>query len=108
MARPLTLLTREDVQFHWNEEQQQAYQALKDRLLSEPVLKAPDFGRSWFIISDACDIGIAAWLGQKYAGSIHPVAFFSRQLRRNELGMKRDAMDLEVLTILEALKNSGL
>ena len=104
IAKPLTLLTRDDVEFNWGPDQQRAFQTLKDHLLKEPILRAPDFSRCWYIVTDACDIGIGAWLGQRYEGFLHPVAYFSRQLRKNELGLKRDAMDLETLSILESLK----
>ena len=77
---------------------------MKSVLTSSPVLRAPDFERTWYLISDACDIGIAAWLGQRYEGRLHPVAFFSRQLRKAEKTIQRDAMELETLAILEGLK----
>ena len=88
----------------WGEEQQKAFELLKSHLMSEPVLKAPDFGRTWFLITDACDIGIAAWLGQRYEGQLHAVAYFSRQLRKGEVSIQRDAMEGECLAILEGLK----
>ena len=103
-AKPLTYLTKEDVKWNWGEEQQLAFQRLKDHLMTEPVLKAPDFSRSWFLITDACDVGIAAWLGQRYNGVLHAVAYFSRQLRKGEATIRRDAMELETLAILEGLK----
>merc|ERR1712121_336940 len=72
--------------------------------MSGPVLKAPDFTRTWYLVTDACDIGIAAWLGQRYEGRLHPVAYFSRQLRTSEVSIKRDTMEMETLAILEVLK----
>ena len=104
IAKPLTELTKESVTFKCTTNQQQAFQTLKDHLMSGPVLKSPDHQRSWYLVTDACDIGIAAWLGQKYDGKIHPVAYFSRQLRKEEMSIKRDAMDNETLAILEGLK----
>ena len=103
-AKPLTHLTKDDVPFVWGREQQIAFQTLKSILMSDPVLKAPDFARTWFLVTDACDIGIAAWLGQRYNGRLHAVAYFSRQLRKAEATIKRDAMELETLAILEGLK----
>ena len=68
IAKPLTQLTKEDVPFQWGPQQEEAFNLLKQHLTREPILKAPDFGRTWFLISDACDIGIAAWLGQNMMG----------------------------------------
>ena len=104
LAKPLTQLTKEDVPFHWGQQQEEAFNRLKKHLVSEPILKAPDFARTWFIVTDACDIGIAAWLGQKYEGKIQPVAYFSRQMRKSEEKIKRDPMEQECLGIVEALK----
>ena len=104
LAKPLTQLTKEDVPFHWGPQQEEAFNRLKKHLVSEPILKAPDFARTWFIVTDACDIGIAAWLGQKYEGKIQPVAYFSRQMRKSEEKIKRDPMEQECLGIVEALK----
>ena len=104
IAKPLTHLTKEDVPFIWGENEEKAFQTLKSVLMSEPVLKAPDFGRCWFLVTDACDIGVAAWLAQRYDGRLHAVAYFSRQLRKAEASIKRDALELECLAILEGLK----
>ena len=104
IAKPLTILTGDSEPFIWSSDQQEAFEALKSALMSSPVLKAPDFNRCWFLVCDACDIGIAAWLGQRYEGKLHPVAYFSRQLRKTEKTIQRDAMELETLAILEGLK----
>ena len=104
IAKCLTFITKDDVIFHWGEEQQFAFNTLKDRLICEPILKSPDFSRTWFLVTDACEVGIAAWLGQRYNGQILPVAYSSRQLRKGELGIRRDAMDLEALAVIEGLK----
>ena len=104
IAKPLTLLTKESEPFKWSNQQQEAFDRLKGELVKSPILKAPDFSRSWYMLTDACDIGIGAWIAQRYEGQLHPVAFFSRQLRAGELGLKRDTMELECLSILEGLK----
>ena len=97
-------MTKEDTKFYWGPEQEAAFNKLKSRLVEEPILKAPDFSRTWYITSDACYIGIATWLGQKYDGKIMPVAYYSRQMRKNEQTIKRDPMECECLAIIEALK----
>ena len=104
IAKPLTEMTKESVKFNWGMDQQAAFDELKSTMTQEPILKAPDFSRVWYVITDACDIGIAGWLGQRYDGKIHAVAYFSRQLRKPELSLKRDAMELETLAILESLQ----
>ena len=56
LAKPLTQLTKEDVPFHWGPQQEEAFNRLKKHLVSEPILKAPDFARTWFIVTDACAV----------------------------------------------------
>ena len=103
-AKALTELTKDDVAFHWGKPQQEAFQTLKDHLLSRPILRSPDFTRPWYILTDACDVGLGITLAQKYAGKLHAVTYFSRQLRKGELSLKRDTMDLECLSILDLKK----
>jgi hypothetical protein len=43
IAKPLTALTRKDRQFTWGQQQQQAFQSMKDRLCTTPVLAYPNF-----------------------------------------------------------------
>ena len=61
-AKPLTVLTKDSIPFKWDEEANKAFVTLKEILMSGPVLKAPDFSRTWYLVTDACDIGIEAWL----------------------------------------------
>jgi hypothetical protein len=43
LAKPLTTLMRKDQQFTWGPTQQEAFESLKERLCSAPVLAFPDF-----------------------------------------------------------------
>jgi len=49
LARPLHHLTKNNVPFVWVPEQEQSFCKLKERLVSGPVLRAPDFSRSFHI-----------------------------------------------------------
>ena len=53
LARSLTTLTRKEVPFEWTDEQQQAFQRLKDILSSEPLLIYPDFTQPFIVACDA-------------------------------------------------------
>jgi hypothetical protein len=59
IAKPLTGLTRKDRQFTWGP-QQQAFQSIKDRLCTTPVLAYPNFEVPFILTTDASMVAIAA------------------------------------------------
>uniref|UniRef100_A0A1J3GT37 RNA-directed DNA polymerase n=2 Tax=Noccaea caerulescens TaxID=107243 RepID=A0A1J3GT37_NOCCA len=67
---------KKDVGFKWEKAQEDAFQALKDRLTNAPVLILPDFLKTFEIECDASGIGIGAVLMQDKKS----IAFFSEKL----------------------------
>ena len=45
IAAPINQLTKKDIPFYWGEAQENAFEELKKRLTSAPLLALPDFGR---------------------------------------------------------------
>lgn len=86
IALPLTDLTRKfkpnDV--IWTPDCEKAFRALKDRLLSKPVLQLPDLSQPFVLRTDASGRGLGAVLLQERAETLHPVAFASRKLSDTE------------------------
>ena len=104
IARPMTILTSDKIPFSWGPEQQTSFDTLKDKLCKSPVLAAPDFSKSWYLITDASGGAIGAWLAQRKEGTLHPIAYHSRQLKKHEIAWTMDAMECEVLAIFDSLK----
>jgi len=75
IARPLTELTKKDG-FGWNDQAQKAFEELKNKITSAPVLTLPNFEQEFELECDASDLGIGAILMQ----SRKPVAYFSKAL----------------------------
>ena len=98
IAGPLTELTRKEEPFLWTDKRQSAFDRLKEILASEPVLKLPDFQKTFEVIVDACGQGIGGILQQEH----HPIAYESRQLRLHERNYPTH--DLELLAVVHALK----
>ena len=73
IASALTELLKKDEAFTWNEKRQEAFQQLKDKLSSYPVLKLPDFNKVFEAMVDACGQGIGGVLKQEG----HPIAYES-------------------------------
>ena len=63
IARPLTNLLGKDVPFIFDEECHQAWVELKCRLVSAPIISAPDWTKPFEIMCDASDFAIGAVLG---------------------------------------------
>jgi len=84
IAKPLTALTRKDRQFTLGPQQQQAFQSMKDRLCTTPVLVYPNFELPFLLTTDASKVAIAAILSQVQDGKERPIAYASRQVNRAE------------------------
>jgi hypothetical protein len=65
IARPLLDLTKKSTPWHWEERQQQAFDELKNRMCSKPVLKQPDFTKKFYLQVDALAYGVGAVLSQE-------------------------------------------
>ena len=79
------MLTRQNVKFHWDEECQRAFEALKRKLVEAPVLAYPSFTKDFMLETDASIEGLGAVLSQmQQDGYQHPIAFASRALSPSE------------------------
>ena len=76
IAAPLTEVIKKNVGFTWGQAQEDAFQLLKGRLTSAPLLVIPDFLKTFEIECDASGIGIGAVMMQDK----RPIAYFSKKL----------------------------
>ncbi|GAU45204.1 hypothetical protein TSUD_139090 [Trifolium subterraneum] len=98
MALPLTLLTRKDQAFVWDEKCEKSFQELKRKLTTAPMLILPDEKESFVVYCDASKLGLGGVLMQK--GKF--VAYASRQLKVHERNYPTH--DLELAVVVFALK----
>uniref|UniRef100_A0A6V7KDU1 RNA-directed DNA polymerase n=1 Tax=Bracon brevicornis TaxID=1563983 RepID=A0A6V7KDU1_9HYME len=103
IAKPLTKLLENDVEFTWSKEAQDAFETLKKALCEAPILQYPDFTKPFLITTDASGFAIGAVLSQGEAGKDKPIAYFSRVLRGAET--RYSTYEKEALAIIEAVKN---
>ncbi|GKC05700.1 retrotransposable element Tf2 [Tanacetum coccineum] len=57
LKKPLTLLTQKDKKFEWGDEQENAFQMLKDMLCDAPILTLPDRPDDFVVYCDASNQG---------------------------------------------------
>ena len=104
IARPLHKLTCKDTRFDWSPECQIAFQELKQRLSSVPVLAYPNFDAQFVLETDASIKGLGAVLSQaQEGGNLHPVGYASRALSPSEVHY--GITDLETLAVVWAISH---
>jgi len=103
ITAPLHLILKKTQKWIWGPEQQAAFEELKQKLTSAPVLKQPDFDREFELHTDASSIAIGACLMQRADdNSPHAIAYYSRKLRDAET--RYPAIDLEALSVVEGVR----
>ncbi|XP_076404894.1 uncharacterized protein LOC143268112 [Peromyscus maniculatus bairdii] len=80
MAAPLYPLTKPGTMFHWGEEQQQAFQRIKNILLESPALGLPDLTKPFELFVDENSGFAKGVLVQRLGPWKRPVAYLSKKL----------------------------
>nr|GEZ70034.1 reverse transcriptase domain-containing protein [Tanacetum cinerariifolium] len=65
IAKPLTKLTQKNKTYEWGEEEEEAFQLLKDKLCSAPILALPEESKDFVVYCDASLKGYGAVLMQR-------------------------------------------
>ena len=103
IVAPLTHLTRKDTPFIWNQEQEEAFQKLKDAFTSAPILRHFDWEKPIVVETDASDFVSAGVLSQPDEKDVlHPVAFFSKKHSPAECNY--EIYDKELLAIVRCFE----
>ncbi|GKA29665.1 putative reverse transcriptase domain-containing protein [Tanacetum coccineum] len=80
IVKPLTMLTQKDKKFKWGDEQENAFQTLKDMLCDAPILALPEGPNDFVVYCDASNQGFGCVLMQRNK----VIAYASRQLKIHE------------------------
>uniref|UniRef100_A0A914YC62 RNA-directed DNA polymerase n=1 Tax=Panagrolaimus superbus TaxID=310955 RepID=A0A914YC62_9BILA len=109
IAAPLIKLTRKNIAFQWNDEEQQSFDQLKESLVKAPVLSQPDYesaieGSKPFVVwTDACKTGVGAVLTQQDdTGNFHPLFYISKACSAAERNYS--ITQLEALAVVVAMR----
>jgi hypothetical protein len=99
VAAPLNALRKRGVKFMWGQEQQEAFDALKQAISQPPVLRMADFSEKFILQTDASGVALGAFLSQEREGVRQPIAYTSRTLRAQERKAS-STYELESLAVL--------
>ena len=103
IARPLHDLTKKDMVWTWDVEHEAAFEALKTRVTSAPVLLFPDDTKPFKVEADSSNYATGSVLSQLGEdGKWHPCGFQSKSL--NAVERNYDTHDKEMLAIIRALE----
>ncbi|GJY55312.1 putative reverse transcriptase domain-containing protein [Tanacetum coccineum] len=80
ISKPLTKLTHKDKKYEWGKEEDEAFQLLKQKLCSAPILALPEGMEDFVVYCDASLKGYGAVLMQQEK----VIAYASRQLKTHE------------------------
>ncbi|GJT54002.1 putative reverse transcriptase domain-containing protein [Tanacetum coccineum] len=97
IARPMTKLTQKSVKFDWGEKAEVAFQLLKQKLCSAPILALQKGSENFVVYCDASHKGLGAVLMQKEK----VVAYASRQLKVHEKNYTTHDLKLGAVHILD-------
>lgn len=85
----------------WEKCQEEAFQTLKRKLYTFPILHLPDLSKEFILRTDASDIGIGAVLLQEHEGDKFPVAYVSKKL--SDTQRRYSVMEKECLAVIYAV-----
>ncbi|KAL1364163.1 hypothetical protein AAHE18_03G198300 [Arachis hypogaea] len=101
IAKPLSNLLAADMPFIFDKECLQAFETLKAKLVTAPVISAPDWTLPFELICDASDHAIGAVLGQRHDKLLHIIYYGSRIL--NDAQKKYTTTEKELLAVVYAI-----
>ncbi|GFR00119.1 retrovirus-related Pol polyprotein from transposon 17.6 [Trichonephila clavata] len=86
----------------WDERCEKAFEELKGKLVSKPILFAPDFSKDFILQTDASDIRAEVVLSQSINGEEHPILFPSKKFSKAERNYS--TVERELAAIIFGLK----
>ena len=109
IARPLVELTKKGVDFHWEKEQEKAFEQLKDLVSSAPAMRPVDYrcGRKVYLSVDTSIHGIGFVLSQEDEKGRHvPARYGSLPITERE--SRYSQAKLELFGLFRALKHYSM
>ncbi|XP_057734261.1 uncharacterized protein LOC130949607 [Arachis stenosperma] len=100
IAKPLSNLLVSDTPFIFDETCMLAFEHLKERLSSAPIISPPDWNLPFELMCDASDFAVGAVLGQRKNNLVHVIYYASKVL--NDAQRNYTTTEKELLAIVFA------
>ncbi|GAU38875.1 hypothetical protein TSUD_67380 [Trifolium subterraneum] len=102
ISKPLCALLVKDSEFKFDDACLNAFEILKEKLVSTPVIVAPQWDLPFELMCDASDYAVGAVLGQHRSKFFHAIYYASKVLNENQVNYT--TTEKELLAIVFALE----
>ncbi|XP_059294432.1 uncharacterized protein LOC132047400 [Lycium ferocissimum] len=103
IANPMCNLLEKEAKLEFNEKFRKAFDGLKERLTSAPIIVSHDWSLSFELMCDASGIAIGVVLGQKHNKIIHSIYYANKML--NGVQMSYTVTKQELLAVTTLITN---
>uniref|UniRef100_A0A1S3YYN4 RNA-directed DNA polymerase n=1 Tax=Nicotiana tabacum TaxID=4097 RepID=A0A1S3YYN4_TOBAC len=100
ITKPLCKLLEKDHPFVFSDDCRVAFEELKQRLVTAPIIVAPNWEQPFELMCDASDYAVGAVLGQRKDKLMHPIYYASRTLSGAQLNYT--VTEKEILAVVFA------
>ena len=83
IAKPLTLLTWQQVKFYWTPTHHEAFLKLKESIIEAPILYYPDPNKRYIVYTDTSDDACRVQQSQEHDGTEFPIAVLSTPFQKH-------------------------
>ena len=100
IAKPLSNLLVQEAYFEFDDKCKQAFFFLEEKLVSTPIIVAPDLDLPFKLMCDVSDYAIGAILGQKRESTFHVIYYANRTLNDAQLNYATIKKELLVIVFV--------
>ncbi|KAK8667528.1 hypothetical protein V6N13_007677 [Hibiscus sabdariffa] len=100
IIKPLFSVLEQGRKFEFDEACTKAFEILKNKLVTTPIVEPPDWTLPFELMFDASDYGVGAVLGQRKGKVFHPIYYASKTL--NDAQVNYTTTEKELLAVIFA------
>ncbi|GJU87208.1 putative nucleotidyltransferase, ribonuclease H [Tanacetum coccineum] len=84
ISKPMTQLLMKDAKFDFSDDCKKAFNILKEKLTTAPIIISPDWNVPFKLMCDASDFVVGAVLGSRIDGKFKPIYYASKTLNNSQ------------------------